>query len=212
MKLLCSLVSLNSQTWGWVTQPTSATSGCFKGQEGSAAHAESIDPESPVFPWSSHFWLLLLQCSGLPRRTVVKNLPAMQEMQKTLVQSLVWEDPLEEEMATNSSILAWKTHGQRSLAGYGSKGHKQLDTSKWLSTHGLRCSLVNSRREGGSQSHGEVISLRTSLYSEKATAWSGDGGEKGVLSASFIFRIPIQSMISKISITLHKVSMCQKFN
>ena len=34
-----------------------------------------------------------------------KNLPAMQEMQ---VQSLVWEDPLEEKMATHSSILAWK--------------------------------------------------------------------------------------------------------
>ena len=34
---------------------------------------------------------------------VVKNLPAMQESQ---VQSLGWEDPLEEEMATHSSILA----------------------------------------------------------------------------------------------------------
>ena len=37
----------------------------------------------------------------------VKNLPAMQETQKTLVQSLGWEDPLEKEMATHSSILAW---------------------------------------------------------------------------------------------------------
>ena len=36
---------------------------------------------------------------------VVKNLPAMQ---KTWVQSLGWEDPLQEEMATHSSILAWK--------------------------------------------------------------------------------------------------------
>ena len=36
---------------------------------------------------------------------VVKNLPAMQE---TWVQSLGWEDPLEEEMATHSSILAWR--------------------------------------------------------------------------------------------------------
>ena len=36
---------------------------------------------------------------------VVKNLPAMQE---TWVQSLGWEDPLEEEMATHSNILAWK--------------------------------------------------------------------------------------------------------
>ena len=39
---------------------------------------------------------------------VVKNLPAMQEMQKTWVQSLGPEDPLEEEMATHSSILAWE--------------------------------------------------------------------------------------------------------
>ena len=35
----------------------------------------------------------------------VKNLPAMLE---TWVQSLGWEDPLEEEMATHSSILAWR--------------------------------------------------------------------------------------------------------
>ena len=35
----------------------------------------------------------------------VKNLPAMQE---TWVQSLGWEDPLEKEMATHSSILAWR--------------------------------------------------------------------------------------------------------
>ena len=35
----------------------------------------------------------------------VKNLPAMQKMQ---VPSLDWEDPLEEGMATHSSILAWR--------------------------------------------------------------------------------------------------------
>ena len=32
----------------------------------------------------------------------------MQEMQKMPVQSLGWEEPLEEEMATHSSSLAWK--------------------------------------------------------------------------------------------------------
>ena len=32
----------------------------------------------------------------------------MQDKQETQVQSLGWEDPLEEEMATHSSILAWK--------------------------------------------------------------------------------------------------------
>ena len=35
----------------------------------------------------------------------VKNLPAMQETQ---VRSLDWEDPLEKEMATHSSLLAWR--------------------------------------------------------------------------------------------------------
>ena len=36
---------------------------------------------------------------------MVKNLPAVQETQVT---SLGWEDPLEKEMATHSSIIAWK--------------------------------------------------------------------------------------------------------
>ena len=36
---------------------------------------------------------------------MVKHLPTMWETQ---VQSLAWEDPLEKEMATHSSTLAWK--------------------------------------------------------------------------------------------------------
>ena len=39
---------------------------------------------------------------------MVKNPPAMQETHETWVQSLGQEDPLEEEIATDSSILAWK--------------------------------------------------------------------------------------------------------
>ena len=39
-------------------------------------------------------------------------------MQETWVQTLRREDRLEKEMATHSSILAWKLHGQRSLVGY----------------------------------------------------------------------------------------------
>ena len=42
---------------------------------------------------------------GFPGTSVVKNLPTMQEAR---VQSLGWEDPLEEGMATHSSILAWE--------------------------------------------------------------------------------------------------------
>ena len=44
-------------------------------------------------------------CVGFPGGSVVKNSPAKQEMQ---VQSLGQEDPLEKEMATHFSILAWE--------------------------------------------------------------------------------------------------------
>ena len=37
-------------------------------------------------------------------------------MQDTWVRFLGWEQPLEKRMETHSSILAWKFHGQRSLA------------------------------------------------------------------------------------------------
>ena len=43
----------------------------------------------------------------------VKNLPAIQETQEIWVQSLGREDPLEKEMATHSSIVAWRIHEQR---------------------------------------------------------------------------------------------------
>ena len=52
----------------------------------------------------------------------------MQEMQ---VQSLGQEDPLEKEMATHSSILAWEIHGQRNLADYiQSMGLQESDMTK----------------------------------------------------------------------------------
>ena len=47
----------------------------------------------------------------------------MQEMQ---VLSLGWKDPLEKGMATHSSILAGKSHPQRSLAGYSPWIHKRV--------------------------------------------------------------------------------------
>ena len=58
---------------------------------------------------------------------MVKNLPAMQE---TWVQSLGWEDPLEEGMATNSSILTRRTSMDRGPGGLQSMGHKELDMTE----------------------------------------------------------------------------------
>ena len=56
---------------------------------------------------------------------MVKNPPK----QETQVQYLGWENPLEEEMATHSSISAEKSHGQRSLEDYRPWGGKELDTT-----------------------------------------------------------------------------------
>ena len=53
---------------------------------------------------------------------IIKSLPAMQ---KTQVQSLDWEDPVEKEMAIHCSILAWKIPWMRSLGGYSQWGHKE---------------------------------------------------------------------------------------
>ena len=44
--------------------------------------------------------------------------------------SLGQEDPLKYEMAAYSDILPWRTHGQRSLAGYSSWGHNESDTTE----------------------------------------------------------------------------------
>ena len=43
-----------------------------------------------------------------PGGSVVKNLPAIQETQETQVRSLGYKGPLQEGMATHSSILAWR--------------------------------------------------------------------------------------------------------
>ena len=61
----------------------------------------------------------------------VKNLPAVQE---TWVQSLSWEDPLEEGMATHSSILPGEFPWTEELGGLQSKGVQESYTTEWLST------------------------------------------------------------------------------
>ena len=60
---------------------------------------------------------------------MVKNLPAVQEMQ---VRSLGWEDSLEKEWQPIPVFLPEKPHGQRSLAGYNPWGHKESDMTEQL--------------------------------------------------------------------------------
>ena len=58
-------------------------------------------------------------------------------MWETHVRSLGQEDPLEKEMATHSSILAWRIPGQRSLVGYSPRGPKKSDRTERLHFHFL---------------------------------------------------------------------------
>ena len=57
----------------------------------------------------------------------VKNLPAMQEI---WVRSLDWDDPLEKEMATHSSILAWRFPWTEEPGGLQSVGCKESNTTE----------------------------------------------------------------------------------
>ena len=57
---------------------------------------------------------------------MVKHLPATQESQ---VQSLSWEDHLEKEMATHSSILAWEIPRTEDPGGLQSSGSQESDTT-----------------------------------------------------------------------------------
>ena len=68
----------------------------------------------------------------------VKNLPEIQETQKTLVQPLDWKDALEKEMTTYSSILAWKIPWTEEPGGLQSKGlQSQTQLSNWANTSQL---------------------------------------------------------------------------
>ena len=57
----------------------------------------------------------------------LKHLPAMQE---TWVRSLGWEDSLEKEMATRSSIFAWEIPWTEDPGGLPSMGCKESDTNE----------------------------------------------------------------------------------
>ena len=63
-------------------------------------------------------------------------------MRETRVRSLGWEDPLEKEMATHSSILAWRI-SWRSLVGYSPRGRKESDTTERLHFRIFRPFLVH---------------------------------------------------------------------
>ena len=105
-----------------------------------------------------------------PDDSVVKNPLAVWEMRDTIVQFLSQEDPLEVEMATHSSILAWRSHEQRSLVGYSPWGHKRVRHNwarMWACTHTHTC------MQG--QAEGIEIVCKGMLRNEAEWSWESSG-------------------------------------
>ena len=69
---------------------------------------------------------IYIYLNGFPGGSVVKNLPASVGDTEMRVWSLGWEDPLEEELATRSSILAWRIPWTEKLGGLQSAGLQRL--------------------------------------------------------------------------------------
>ena len=66
----------------------------------------------------------------------------MQEMQKLWFQSLILEDPLEKEMATHSSILAWKTPWTQESGGLQSMGSQRVRHNFVTKLPPLQCRVI----------------------------------------------------------------------
>ena len=71
---------------------------------------------------------------GFPDGSVIKNPPAMQETGRHEFSSWVGKIPWKRKMQPTPGFLLGESHGQRSLAGYSSKGYKESDTAETLTT------------------------------------------------------------------------------
>ena len=85
---------------------------------------------------SQHLLLFMLSPvgDGFPGGSVLKNLPAMQDIEETQAQSLAREDPLEDSMATHSSALAWRIPQTDEPGGPQSMG-SQRGRHDWVTEH-----------------------------------------------------------------------------
>ena len=72
----------------------------------------------------------------------------MHEIYETQIQSLGWEDPLEKEMATHSSILVWKFPWTEEPGRLSSWGHKESDTTEHIKkkTNNIHTKLLTADR------------------------------------------------------------------
>ena len=112
-------------------------------------------------------------------------------MWETRVRSLGQEDTLEKELATHSSILTWRNHGQRSLAGYSPWSGKELDRPERLThTHTpISVAPAMAASAGTALSENKYPTTRPNNHSS-VLAWRIPGtGEPGGLSSMGSHRV-----------------------
>jgi len=103
--------------------------GILPGASGGArpAHPSTLDFQPADWEKMNFCFLMYTtMCGGASPVAAVKDPPAMQETQETRVRSLGREDPLEEGMATHSSILAWRISWTEEPGGLQSIGSQRV--------------------------------------------------------------------------------------
>ena len=133
------------KTWVWVN----SRSWWWTGRPGVLQFMGVAKIRTWLSDWTELNWTERLERASLVAE-MIKNLPTMQESQ---FWSLGWEDPLEEGMATHTSILAWRIPWMRSLTGYSPWGCKELDMTEQL-TH-----MHTQRRESLKEGRTEIGTL-----------------------------------------------------
>ena len=122
------------------------------------------------FPWHSAQIILGVNKDevGFPGGSVANILPAMQELQETWVQSLGQEDPLEEGMATHSSIVSWRIPWTEEPGGLQTTGAQRVryDWSNLIHTRELvnAISTVPEQRERPTVSLNGIICYRNYVH------------------------------------------------
>ena len=91
---------------------------------------------------------------------VAQRLKHLRAMWETWVRFLGREDPLEKEMATHSSILAWRIPWMEELGGLQSTGHKELDTTERLHFH---FSFFNNTKDSFTHGYHQMFNTKIKL-------------------------------------------------
>ena len=96
-----------------------------------SSKSQSLDQETPSFSLAVCIFIIRgLSASGFPAGSVVKILLTVPETQDAQVPSLRREDPLQEGMATHSSVRAWRSPWTEDPGGLSPRGRKESDTAE----------------------------------------------------------------------------------